>query len=241
MIRFILNLFRKKIEIEYPQEEPAQEEPQKILVQREGTHFYGYKNVKPPPSLIDSVIKDVIVKPFQERLKKEDIDKKFLPSSNKEEEFRKMKAREKVGDECHETLMILKYAAEIEADQTEIKRIERMVEQVEKEHNKKVQNQVESELGKSGVGKFAGNYRKRPYSLQKLIEELESRIPMLRTRIKCNREDLSKLKRQKVKREVAAGLHETYIQMKRSVRIVPFETYWEYCRKKEEEERNAGQ
>ena len=152
-----------------------------------------------------------------------------------------MKARERVGDECYESLMILKHAAEIEADQREIKKIERMVEQVEKEHNRNTQKQVESELGKSGVGKFAGNYRKQPYNLRKLIEELESRIPMLRIKIKCNREDLNNLKRQKMKREVAAGLHETYIQMKRNVRIVPFQTYSDYMREKEENERNERQ
>ena len=44
MISLFSKLFRKKIEIEYPQEEPVQEKPQKILVQREGTHFYAYKN-----------------------------------------------------------------------------------------------------------------------------------------------------------------------------------------------------
>ena len=192
-------------------------------------------------SLIDFVVKDIIVKPFQERLKEENIEKKFLPLDKKDEEFRQMKARERIGDECHESLMILKHAAEIEADQREIKKIERMVEQVEKEHNRNTQKQVESELGRSGVGKFAGNYRKQPYNLRKLIEELESRIPMLRIKIKCNREDLNNLKRQKMKREVAAGLHETYIQMKRNVRIVPFQTYSDYMREKEENERNAGQ
>ena len=82
-------------------------------------------------SLIDFVVKDIIVKPFQERLKEENINKKFLPLDEKDEEFRQMKARERVGDECHESLMILKHAAEIEADQREIKKIERMVEQVE--------------------------------------------------------------------------------------------------------------
>ena len=189
-------------------------------------------------SLIDFVVKDIIVKPFQERLKEENINKKFLPLDKKDEEFRQMKARERVGDECYESLMILKHAAEIEADQREIKKIERMVEEVEKEHNRNTQKQVESELGRSGVGKFAGNYRKQPYNLRKLIEELESRIPMLRIKIKCNREDLNNLKRQKMKREVAAGLHETYIQMKRNVRIVPFQTYSDYMREKEENERN---
>ena len=192
-------------------------------------------------SLIDFVVEDIIVKPFQERLKEENINKKFLPSSDKEEEFCQMKAREKVGDECHESLVILKYAAEIEADQREIKKIERMIEQVENEHNKNTQKQVESELGKSGVGKFAGNYRKQPYSTRKLIEELENRISMLRTKIHCNREDLNKLKGQKTKREVAAGLHETYIQMKRNVEIVPFQTYSDYMREKEENEKNARQ
>ena len=60
---------------------------------------------------------------------------------------------------------------------------------------------------------------------------------MLRIKIKCNREDLNNLKRQKMKREVAAGLHETYIQMKRNVRIVPFQTYSDYMREKEEKEK----
>ena len=132
--------------------------------------------------------------------------------------------------------MILKFAAEIEADQREIFNIERMVEQAEKEHNTKVQTQVESEIGKNGVGKFAGNFRKQPYSLRKLIEELESKLPMLRTRIKCNREDLNKLKGQKIKNEVATGLRESYILMNRKVRIVPLQTYWEYCREKEKED-----
>ena len=239
MISFIRSLFRKKIEVDYPQKKLTQEESQKINLTQEGAGYsFGYKNINMGPSLIDSVVKEVIVDPYLEKLKEEDIDEKFLPLDKKDEEFRQMKAREKVGDECHESLMILKHAVEIEADQREIKNIERMVEQAEKEHNKSVQNKVESELGKSGVGKFAGNYRKQPYSLRKLIEELQNKIPMLRTRIHCNREDLNKLKGAKTKREVAAELHESYIQMKRNVRIVPFQTYWDYCREKEENERN---
>lgn len=236
-------LFSKFFETQ-KQEEQIKLVEERVVFEREGARpFYGFKNVEGPESLIDFVVKEVIVDPFVNKLKEENIEKKFLPLEEKEEEFRQMKAREKVGDKCLESLMILKHATEIEADQREIKNIERMIEQAEKEHNKKVQTQVESELGKNGVGKFAGSFRKQPNSLRKLIQELESKIPMLRVRIHCNREDLNKLKREKTKREVGAGLQESYIQMKRNVRIVPFQTYSDYMREKEaaEREENARQ